>query len=64
MQNEEKRVQCITIQWSAGAARKKNIRTTAIQHRINTLYNRYDNNLINASDLLKGLSYAVATKTK
>ncbi|CAF1349582.1 unnamed protein product [Rotaria sordida] len=61
---EKNRVQCITIQWAAGATRKKNIRTTMMQQRINTLYNRYANNLINASDLLMGLSYVVAKKTK
>jgi hypothetical protein len=62
MQNEEKRVQCIAIQWSAGTSRKKNTRTTAMQLRINTLYNRFSTNLINASELLTGLSYVVEKK--
>jgi hypothetical protein len=62
MQNEEKRVQCMAIQWAAGASKKKNTRTTAIQHRINTLHNRFSNNLINVANLLTGLSYVVAKK--
>lgn len=64
LQKEEKRVQYITVQWAAGAAKKKNIRTTAIQHRLSTLYNRFTNKLITTSDLLIGLSYLVAKKTK
>ena len=64
LQNEEKRVQWVTVQWLAGATKKKNLRTTNLQNRINTLNNRYANNLINASDLLLGFSYMVATKSK
>lgn len=60
LQAEEKRVQCITIQWAAGAARKQNTRTTSIQHRINNLYQRFAQNLINLDKLLTGLSYVVA----
>ena len=44
------------IQWLAGATKKKNVRTTNLQHRLNALYNRYTDNLINASELLTGLS--------
>ncbi|CAM4834891.1 unnamed protein product [Rotaria magnacalcarata] len=62
MQNEERRVHCITIQWAAGATRKKNVRTAVIQHCINTLVNQYNNNLISSSDLLTGLSFVVTKK--
>ena len=62
MQKEEKWVQCITIQWTAGATKRKNFGTTTIQHRINTLYDRYANNLMNVSDLLTGLSCVIAKK--
>jgi hypothetical protein len=64
MQNEEKRVQFITFQWLAGASRKKNTRTTSLQHRINTLNDRYGNGLINSSELLAGLALVVTKKTK
>jgi len=64
LQNEEKRVQYMSIQWSAGASRKKNPRTISIQHRINNLYSRYNNNQINASQLLQGLANVVAKKHK
>jgi hypothetical protein len=54
MKAEEKRVQNISLQWSSGASKnKKNKRTTAFQNRIDTLYHRYSNYLITASDLLK-----------
>jgi len=53
MKAEEKRVQNISLQWSSGASKKKNKRTTAFQNRIDTLYHRYNNYLITASDLLK-----------
>ncbi len=43
---------------------KKNTRTTSIQHRINTLYDRYSNNLINSSELLTGLAFVVTKKIK
>ncbi|CAF4950140.1 unnamed protein product [Rotaria sp. Silwood1] len=35
-------------------------KTLATQHRIDTLYIRYDNGDINANELLDGLSYVVA----
>ncbi|CAF4007618.1 unnamed protein product [Rotaria sordida] len=62
MKAEEKRVQNIQLQWSSGASKPKNKRTTALQGRINTLYNRYNDYLITASDLLNGLSLVVAKK--
>ncbi|CAF4584878.1 unnamed protein product, partial [Rotaria socialis] len=62
MKTEEKRVQNIVLQWSSGASKKKTKRTTALQNRINTLYSRYNNYLITASDLLNGLPLVVAKK--
>ncbi|CAF4050241.1 unnamed protein product [Rotaria sordida] len=64
LQNEEKRVRCISIQWSAGASRKNNPRTTSVQHRLNSLYKRYDDNQMNSSELLQGLAYVIAKKNK
>ncbi|CAF1530962.1 unnamed protein product, partial [Rotaria sp. Silwood1] len=52
LQAEEKRLQTIVLQWSAGASKKANPRTTFIQKRINTLHDRYDNGVIDSSDLL------------
>ena len=43
----------------AGASKKQNARTTAKQKRIDTLYQRYTDGLINSSKLLTGLSYLV-----
>ncbi|CAF2126758.1 unnamed protein product [Rotaria magnacalcarata] len=62
MKMEEKRVENIRFQWSAGASRIKNKRTVALKKRIDTLYKRYSDYLINASDLLHGLSFIVAKK--
>jgi hypothetical protein len=62
MKSEEKRVQNLTLQWSSGASKPKNPRSTALQNRINTLYDRYNNYLITASELLNGLSLFVAKK--
>jgi len=64
LQTEEKRVQCISIQWLAGASRKKNPRTISIQSLINNLYSRYNSHRINASQLLKGLANVVTKKNK
>lgn len=64
LQKEEKRVVSMVIQWTSGASKKKNARTTAIQNRINTLYKRYADDLIGASTLLTGLSLVVAKKGK
>ena len=55
MYNEEKRSYYVTLQWAAvaaAAARKIYVRTTIIQHHLDTLYTRHANNLINASELL------------
>ena len=56
MQKEEKRIHSLLVQWSAGASRKKDPRSTAVQNRYNTLYERYDKGLMNISSLLKGFS--------
>lgn len=62
MKAEEKRVKNIVLQWAAGASKQKNKRTTALQSRINTLYNRYNDYVITASELLDGLSFLVAKR--
>ncbi len=64
MQAEEKRIQSIVLQWSASASKKKTTRMTSIQSRISALYERYNNGLINTSNLLTGLSYLVGVKRK
>ncbi|CAF3239279.1 unnamed protein product [Rotaria sp. Silwood2] len=62
VQSEEKNVQTIVLQWSSGATKKQNVRATAKQKRIDTLYQRYNDGLINSSQLLTGLSYLVGNK--
>lgn len=62
MQAEEKNVQRIVLQWSTGASKKENVRTTAKQKRIDTLYQRFNGDLINTSQLLNGLSQLVGNK--
>ncbi|CAF4155088.1 unnamed protein product [Rotaria magnacalcarata] len=64
LQAEEKRAQLVIIQWSAGASKKQQPRTAFIQSRINTLYARYNDGVINSSDLLTGLSLVVGAKKK
>ncbi len=64
LQNEEKREQCISIQWLAGASGKKNPCTISIQSLINNVYSRYNSNRITTSQLLKGLANVVAKKNK
>ena len=64
LQREEKRVASTMLQWSSGASQKKNHRSTAAQSRIKTLYKRYNENLINESALLTGLSFVVARRVK
>lgn len=46
------------------AARPQTKKTLAIQTRIDTLYNRYDSNEINPTELLEGLTYVVAKNSK
>ena len=64
LQREEKRVSTMMLQWSSGASKKKNYRSTAAQSRIKTLYKRYNENLISESSLLTGLSFVVARRVK
>ena len=64
LQWEEKRVTSMVIQWSSGASKKKNYRTTIIQSRIKTLHKRYNANLIDAFKLLTGLPFVVAKKVQ
>jgi hypothetical protein len=64
MQAEEKRIQTIVVRWAADASNKKITCMTSIESRINTHYERYNNDLINASNLLTGLSYPVRVKRK
>jgi len=45
------------------AARTKAPRTVAIQHRIDTLNERYANGEINSNELLEGLTYVVTKNT-
>ncbi|CAF4109715.1 unnamed protein product [Adineta steineri] len=59
MQGKEKHAQTIVLQWSSGASRKQNTRTTAKQKRIDTLNKRYKGGLTDASKLLTGFSYLV-----
>ena len=42
--------------------RYRNVRTTGKQKRIETLYQRHNDGLINSSQLLTGLSYLVGNK--
>jgi hypothetical protein len=51
-----------SFKWSSGASKPKNKRSTALQNRINTLYDRYNNYLITASELLNSLSLFAAKK--
>ncbi|CAF0960239.1 unnamed protein product [Adineta steineri] len=61
MQSEEKHAQTIVLQWSSGASKKQNTRTTAKQKRIDTLNKRYKDGLIDASKLLTDFSYLVGS---
>ncbi|CAF3249819.1 unnamed protein product [Rotaria sp. Silwood2] len=65
IQGEENRFNHLLMQMKGGlTARPKTKKTLAIQHRIDTLYIRYDNGDINANELLNGLSYVVAKNIK
>ncbi|CAF4935093.1 unnamed protein product [Rotaria sp. Silwood1] len=65
IQGEENRFNHLLIQMKGGlTARPKTKKTLAIQHRIDTLYVRYNNGDINANELLDGLSYVVAKNVK
>ena len=62
MQTEEKQFQRIILQRSVSASRKQNLRTTATQKRIDKLYQRHNDGLINSTNLLIGLSFLVGNK--
>ncbi len=62
MQAEEKRLHSIIIQRSAGASKKRTPCSTSLQNRLNTLYERYNNGLMNASNILMGFSLLIGTK--
>ena len=51
-------------QWSTGASKKKNVLIKRKENGINTLYERYDGGLIDASELLTGLSRHVGSNMK
>jgi hypothetical protein len=58
----EKNVQTIVLQWSTGASKKQNVRTIGKQKRIDTLYERHNDGVINSSQLLTGLPYLIGNK--
>jgi hypothetical protein len=61
IQGEESRFNHLLIQMNAGlAARKKTSTTNAIQTRLDCLYARFNDNNIDATELLHGLSSVVA----
>ncbi|CAF4580672.1 unnamed protein product, partial [Rotaria sp. Silwood2] len=62
MKAEENHAQSIKLQWSSGASKPKNKRTTALQSPIDTLYDRHNNYFISTSDLLNSLFLIVAKK--
>ena len=64
MQAEEKRVKLIQAQWTAGASKRINSRTNLKNRRINNLYSRYEDGVINTSELLTGLSLMIGTNMK
>ena len=61
MQIEEKRFETIV---STGASKKKNVLIEGKENRINTLYERYDGGLTDASELLIGLSHHVGSNIR
>ena len=64
IQGEEIRFNHVLIQMVGGlTCRKKTAATNAIQQRIDTLYLRYQNNDINADELLLGLSFIISKNT-
>ncbi|CAF2957994.1 unnamed protein product [Rotaria sp. Silwood2] len=65
IQGEANTFNHLLIQMKGGlTARPKTKKTLAIQHRIDTLYIRYDNGDINVNELLDGLSFVVAKNIK
>ena len=64
IQAAEKRVKLIQAQWTAGASKKINSRTNIGNRHINNLYSRYEDGIINTSELLTGLSLIIGTNMK
>ena len=64
IQAEEKRVQLIQAQWTAGTSKKINSRTNLKNRRFNNLHSRYEDGIINTSELLTGLSLMIETNMK
>ncbi|CAF3653882.1 unnamed protein product [Rotaria socialis] len=65
IQTEHARFDHISIQLDAGAcAPKQSKKTKAFQTKLDTLYGRFRNEEINASQLLTGLSFLVGNKKK
>ena len=65
IQSEHARFEHILIQLDAGASvPKPSTKTKAFQLRLDTLYNRFRANEINAKELLSGLSLLIGKKKK
>ncbi len=65
IQGEENRFNHLLIQMKGGLnARPKTKKNQAIQQRIDTLYDRYNNGEANCKELLEGLSFVVAKNIK
>ncbi|CAF4891392.1 unnamed protein product, partial [Rotaria sp. Silwood1] len=65
LQGEENRFHHLSIQFHAGlGTRPKQIKTIAIQRRIDNLSERYYDGVINAMEYLDGLSFIVAKRKK
>jgi hypothetical protein len=65
LQKEEVRFHHMNIQFNAGlAARTKQVKTIAIQNRIDTLDQRYYDGLLDVMKYLDGLSQVVTKKKK
>ena len=62
MQAEGKNVEAIVLQWSFGASKKQNVRTTGKQKPIDTLYQRHSDGLMHSSQLFARLSYLVGNE--
>ena len=61
IQAEEKRGRLIQSQWTTGTSKKINSRTNIKNRRISNLYSRYEDSIINTSELLTGLSSMIET---
>ena len=61
IQADEKRVQSIQAQWTASASKKINSRKNLKNRCIDNLYLRYEDDIINISELLTGLPVMIRT---